>query len=167
MAKRSDVWLNLKPGSNIAMMNGLAHVILKNGWENKEFIKTRTESFDEFIKQVKKYDLKKVEKLTGAQGGRTYVEAVVSANSALTGVTVRESRFRTTHNAAIIAVYRKGPRILITIGDNRELRVCLDQMAGIHQLTFDPACQRGLGQPRPDICRHLGHCHPQGLGLLG
>ncbi len=67
MAKRADVWLNLKPGSNIAMMNGLAHVILKNGWENKEFIKTRTESFDEFITQVKKYDLKKVEKLTGVK----------------------------------------------------------------------------------------------------
>ena len=39
MARRSDVWLNLKAGSNIIpLLNGLINVILQNGWENKEFI---------------------------------------------------------------------------------------------------------------------------------
>ncbi|HDH02462.1 MAG TPA: formate dehydrogenase subunit alpha, partial [Nitrospirae bacterium] len=65
MAKRADVWLNLRPGSNIALLNGLVNVILKEGWENKEFIKKRTEGFEELKKKVKEYDLKKVEKLTG------------------------------------------------------------------------------------------------------
>jgi formate dehydrogenase alpha subunit len=70
MAKRADIWLNLRPGSNIAMMNGLAHAILSNGWENREFISKRTEGFSEFVKHVKKYDLKKVEKLTGVSQDR-------------------------------------------------------------------------------------------------
>jgi formate dehydrogenase major subunit/formate dehydrogenase alpha subunit len=65
MAKRSDVWLNLKPGSNIALLNGLVNVILQNGWENKEFIAKRTESFDELKAKVREYDLDRVEKLTG------------------------------------------------------------------------------------------------------
>jgi formate dehydrogenase alpha subunit len=65
MAKRADVWLNLKPGSNIAMLNGLVNVILENGWENKEFIAKRTESFDELKTKVQEYDLDRVEKLTG------------------------------------------------------------------------------------------------------
>jgi formate dehydrogenase alpha subunit len=65
MAKRADVWLNLKPGSNIAMMNGLADVIIKKGWENKKFINKRTEGYKDFVKHVSTYDLKKVEKLTG------------------------------------------------------------------------------------------------------
>ena len=65
MARRSDVWLNLRPGSNIALLNGLIHVILKKGWENKEFIKSRTEGFEELKKKVREYDLKKTEKLTG------------------------------------------------------------------------------------------------------
>ena len=43
MAKRADVWLSLKPGSNIALLNGIINVILENGWENKEFIAQRTE----------------------------------------------------------------------------------------------------------------------------
>jgi len=65
MARRADVWLNLKPGSNIAMMNGLVNVILQNGWENKEFIAKRTEGFEEIREKVKEYDLDRVEKLTG------------------------------------------------------------------------------------------------------
>jgi formate dehydrogenase alpha subunit len=65
MAKRSDVWLNLRPGTNIALLNGLVHVILKNGWENREFIKNRTEDFEELNEKVKEYDLKTVEKITG------------------------------------------------------------------------------------------------------
>jgi formate dehydrogenase alpha subunit len=65
MARRADVWLNLRPGTNIALMNGLAHVILKEGWENKEFIKNRTEGFEEFREKVKEYTPEKVEKITG------------------------------------------------------------------------------------------------------
>jgi len=65
MAKRADVWLNLRPGSNIALLNGMVNVILQEGWENKEFIAKRTEDFGELKKKVREYDLKKVEKLTG------------------------------------------------------------------------------------------------------
>jgi len=67
MARRADVWLNLKPGSNIALLNGLANVIVQNGWENRDFIGKRTESFEEFKKHVMQYDLDKVEKLTGVK----------------------------------------------------------------------------------------------------
>ncbi|UCD34694.1 MAG: formate dehydrogenase subunit alpha [Nitrospiraceae bacterium] len=65
MARRADVWLNLRPGTNIALINGIIHVILKKGWENKEFIKKRTEGIDELKEKVKEYDPKTVEKITG------------------------------------------------------------------------------------------------------
>ncbi len=65
MARRADVWLNLKPGSNIALLNGIVNVILENGWENKEFIAKRTEGIEELRSKVKEYDLDRVEKLTG------------------------------------------------------------------------------------------------------
>ena len=65
MAKRADVWLNLRPGSNIALLNGMVNVILQEGWENREFIEKRTEGFEELRTKVKEYDLKTVEKLTG------------------------------------------------------------------------------------------------------
>jgi formate dehydrogenase alpha subunit len=65
MAQRADVWMNLKPGSNIALLNGLINVIIENGWENKEFIAKRTEDFAELKAKVAEYDLDRVEKLTG------------------------------------------------------------------------------------------------------
>ena len=65
MARRADVWLNLRPGSNIALLNGIVNVILKEGWENKEFIAKRTEGFEELRQKVQEYDLKRVEELTG------------------------------------------------------------------------------------------------------
>ncbi len=70
MAERSDVWLNLKPGSNIAMLNGLINVILQNGWENKEFIAKRTESFEDIKAKAAEYDLARTEQVTGVSQDR-------------------------------------------------------------------------------------------------
>ncbi|MCD6424997.1 MAG: molybdopterin-dependent oxidoreductase [Anaerolineales bacterium] len=57
--------LRHKPGTDIALVNGLMHIILANGWENKEFIKKRTEGFDEFKAVVDKYTPEKVSEITG------------------------------------------------------------------------------------------------------
>ena len=51
--------------------------------------------------------------------GRDLVEAVVAAGSPLAGRTVREARFRTVYNAAIVAVRRNGAAIRAKIGDIR------------------------------------------------
>jgi len=57
--------LRHKPGTDIALVNGLMHIILANGWENKEFIKKRTEGFDEFKAVVEEYTPEKVSEITG------------------------------------------------------------------------------------------------------
>lgn len=48
---------------------------------------------------------------------RLLIEAVVSETCPLVGQTIREGRFRTTYNAAVIAVARSGQRINRKIGD--------------------------------------------------
>jgi formate dehydrogenase major subunit/formate dehydrogenase alpha subunit len=65
MAQKADVWLNLRPGSNIALLNGMINVILQNGWEDCEFINKRTEGFKELREKVGEYDLDRVVNLTG------------------------------------------------------------------------------------------------------
>ncbi len=105
MAKRADVWLNLKPGTNIALLNGIIDVILKKGWENKEFIKTRTEDFKELKAKVKEYDLKKVEKITGVskaaiiEAARLYSHA--EKGMIIYGLGVTEHRTGTENAMAI------------------------------------------------------------------
>jgi di/tricarboxylate transporter len=64
-------------------------------------------------------DTDQVDKIT-AHRDRSLVEAVVSAHSSLTGQTIRQSRFRTIYDAAILAVHRQGVRVTETkVGDIR------------------------------------------------
>jgi len=56
-------------------------------------------------------------KLDAPRSRRCLIEAVVAADSPLVGNSVRESRFRTIYNAAVIAVARRGERIERKIGD--------------------------------------------------
>ncbi len=61
-------------------------------------------------------DTDQVDKLVGRKD-RRWVEAVVSAQSPLAGKSVRQTKFRTRYNAAIIAVHRQGMRIPNKVGD--------------------------------------------------
>ncbi len=65
LAKYADPWLNLKPGTNIALLNGLIHVILEEGLHNRDFIEKRTEGFEELKEAVKGYTPERVEEITG------------------------------------------------------------------------------------------------------
>lgn len=56
-------------------------------------------------------------KLDSPRSERCLVEAVVSDSCPLVGKTIREGRFRTAYNAAVIAVARNGERIQQKIGD--------------------------------------------------
>jgi di/tricarboxylate transporter len=58
-----------------------------------------------------------VSKLESPRSHRCLVEAVVSSHCPLLGQTIRDGRFRSVYNAAIIAVARAGTRIPKKIGD--------------------------------------------------
>jgi formate dehydrogenase major subunit/formate dehydrogenase alpha subunit len=57
--------LRQKPGTDVALVNGLMHIILANGWEDQEFIANRTEGFDEFKEMVEQYNPEMVAEITG------------------------------------------------------------------------------------------------------
>ncbi len=61
----ASVWLNLRPGTNIALLNGMMHVILQENLEDKDFIMRRTEGFEELRKVVEEYSPKRVSEITG------------------------------------------------------------------------------------------------------
>jgi predicted molibdopterin-dependent oxidoreductase YjgC len=65
MVKFADTFLRMKPGTDIALLNSIAHVILEEGLENKEFIKEKTEGFEEWKKSLKEFTPEYAEKITG------------------------------------------------------------------------------------------------------
>jgi len=64
-AKRADVWLRLKPGTDIALINGIISIIIANGWEDKAFIAKHTTGFEEMAANAAEYPPEVVEKITG------------------------------------------------------------------------------------------------------
>jgi formate dehydrogenase alpha subunit len=59
------VHLRQKPGTDIALLNGLMQVILANGWHDRQFIEDRCEGFDDFRAVVERYTPEAVEIVTG------------------------------------------------------------------------------------------------------
>src|SRR5512136_43501 len=55
MVDFATLHLRHKPGTDIALLNGLMNIILENGWEDQSFIRERTEGFDEFVTVVQNY----------------------------------------------------------------------------------------------------------------
>ncbi len=59
------VWLRPKPGADIAWINGLIHIILKEHLHAADYIRERTEGFEELRRVVEKYTPKHVSAITG------------------------------------------------------------------------------------------------------
>jgi formate dehydrogenase major subunit len=55
MAKYADVFLQILPGTNIAILNGLMHVIIKENLHDKQYVDTRCEGYEEMAKVLEKY----------------------------------------------------------------------------------------------------------------
>lgn len=65
LATMADVFLQLRPGSNVALYNALAHVIIRDELYDRAFVDTRTEGFEVYSEHLRAYDPKKVEAITG------------------------------------------------------------------------------------------------------
>ncbi|MEE4274699.1 MAG: formate dehydrogenase subunit alpha [Thermoleophilia bacterium] len=65
MARRADLHLQLRPGTNVAVLNGLMHVILEEGLADEAFIAERTEGFDELPELLAAYTPEMVEEISG------------------------------------------------------------------------------------------------------
>ncbi len=61
----ADIHLRHRPGSDNALLNGLMHLILAKGYEDKEFIANRTEGFEEFKAALEAYPPERVAEITG------------------------------------------------------------------------------------------------------
>ncbi len=64
-AQWADVWLGIDVGSDIALANAMARVIIHSGLANMEFINRATTGYDDFASCVEKYTLDVAEKETG------------------------------------------------------------------------------------------------------
>jgi formate dehydrogenase major subunit len=65
LADFSEYWLRPNLGSDVAWINGVMHVIIKENLHDQSFIDNRTEGFEELKKSLEKYTPEFVEGITG------------------------------------------------------------------------------------------------------
>ena len=65
LANLADIHVRWKNGTDVAFLNGIMNVIISEGLEDKEFIKTRTENYEELKKIVANYPPEKAAEICG------------------------------------------------------------------------------------------------------
>jgi formate dehydrogenase alpha subunit len=73
--------LRHRPGTDIPLINGLMHIILEHGWEDREFIANRTEGFDELKAVLDQYTPESVAETTGLPVEQLYQAAEILATN--------------------------------------------------------------------------------------
>jgi formate dehydrogenase major subunit len=71
-AAKSDHYVSLRPGSDVAFIWGLLWHVFANKWEDKEFIRQRVFGMDEIREEVKKWNPQEVERVTGVNEQDVY-----------------------------------------------------------------------------------------------
>jgi formate dehydrogenase alpha subunit len=65
IARLADLYLCQRPGTDVAWLNGMMHVIIQEDLYDKDFVNSRTEGFEELRAAVADYTPERVEALTG------------------------------------------------------------------------------------------------------
>ena len=139
-AKQADLYMQFRSGSDVAILNGLMQYIIQNGWENKEFIQTRTKNFDNLKAEVMKpdYSLENVSKISGIPVDQLKTAAEWIAKSGATAI-----------------LYSMGITQHTTGVDN------VRSVANIQMLTGN------LGRPGTGVCALRGQNNVQGACDMG
>ena len=61
----ADVWLRHRPGTDVALLNGMANLILAEELWDEEFVSSRTEGFEAWRQAVEEYTPERVAHITG------------------------------------------------------------------------------------------------------
>ncbi|MBI4945571.1 MAG: formate dehydrogenase subunit alpha [Bacteroidetes bacterium] len=85
LAKYTRFHLQLRPGTNVALLNMMLYYIISEGLEDKKFIEGRCEGYAEFKENILKLNMDELEKITGVDKNlvREASIAYAKANAAM------------------------------------------------------------------------------------
>jgi formate dehydrogenase alpha subunit len=65
IAQLSHLHVQHNLGTDVALINGMMHVIYKNGWHNQAFIEERTERFEDLVRVIDQFPPERAAQITG------------------------------------------------------------------------------------------------------
>ena len=80
-AAHADEYVRMRPGSDVGLIWGILWHIFENGWEDKEFIRTRVWGMDQIKEEVARWNPEETERVTGVPGSQLRRVARTLANN--------------------------------------------------------------------------------------
>jgi predicted molibdopterin-dependent oxidoreductase YjgC len=108
--EKANLSLVYRPGTEVALINGIIRVILEEGLEEKEFISSQTVGVEAMRESVARYDLATVERITGVTGNliaraaRMYAQGERSSILIASGLSTRGDEAGLAQAAANLAL---------------------------------------------------------------
>ncbi len=81
LAKYADHFLQLRPGTNVALLNMMLYYIVEEGLADDSFIENRTEGYDDFVAHIKELDVTAMEAITGVDREDVRAAAITYASA--------------------------------------------------------------------------------------
>ena len=69
ISRNADLYLPVRPGTDLALLMGMLHVILRDGLENRDFIAAHTTGFEAVAESVRAWDPRTAAEMTGVPPG--------------------------------------------------------------------------------------------------
>ncbi|MCX8068892.1 MAG: formate dehydrogenase subunit alpha, partial [Thermodesulfovibrionales bacterium] len=86
MSRFADISLHHNPGTDIALLNAIAYVIVSEGLHNKEFISEKTEGFDAWLETIQQYTPEYAQKVTGVDKDKIIKAGKIYGSSRKAGI---------------------------------------------------------------------------------
>ncbi len=108
MCDYADLWLRPFPGTDVALLNAMAKVILDEGLADMEFVHNRTEGFEAWRRIVEKYTPEHAARITGVpadeirQAARIYARPPFSGSCLIWGMGVTQHTNGTPNAHALL-----------------------------------------------------------------
>ncbi|MBN1191148.1 MAG: molybdopterin-dependent oxidoreductase [Dehalococcoidales bacterium] len=81
LVKKADLWLRIRPGTDVALVMGMARLILEEGLQDQSFVDQRCENFEAFKDSLRDYPLDRVSDITGIPAAQIAAAARLYASS--------------------------------------------------------------------------------------
>jgi formate dehydrogenase alpha subunit len=108
LCDQADLWIRQQPGTDVALFNAMARVILDEGLADLDFIRSRTEGFDAWVRSLDPYTLEYAETVTGvarediAQAARWYARPPFAGSCLIWGMGITQHINGTANAHAVL-----------------------------------------------------------------
>jgi formate dehydrogenase alpha subunit len=108
LCDQADLWLQERPGTDVALFNAMAKLILDEGLARLDFIRSRTEGFEAWAASLVPYTLERAEEITGvprediARAARWYARPPFSGSCLIWGMGITQHTNGTANAHALL-----------------------------------------------------------------